>query len=593
MLLHSQKGAVAPLIAVLLLVIVVCVAFVVDLGHVHNVKAELQRAVDAAALAGAKHLPNANKVKAVAIATAAANTVGQDTVLTTADDVVLGLWDKENLTATASERFTPSSVYPNAVYVRATRTVEHIFFFFVDATQVTADAIAVTEPINPVLPLAMVTCIPIAAAVTNPGALPGTDACDIKFYNFNPDNDDSGAWTSLTLGANANDIRTMLESPAGLAVFQKLVFGLGLSNDGLENTVPPLNPSPLTDASSCRPYPQGENIDCGLGKIAGKDLAAANEFTPPASFPATAQPMPRDPVTGVYLPYSPTFDPMTGYAQNRILPRWYNLTDDAVLMTDDHFTRIWSLDGHLLKAPNPGSPALPPGATGETFVQYQQRLGDYYNNNPLRPPPTPFDDGRLVGSTGLIRNDLSPQEKTAIRAAFGLPGGTNIDYWPNYERIVKRAGYPKVGVINGTVGTLLQTFLENPMVINPVTQDLQCRENPPLSGNTLKLQVPVIFAGFCETWQAISSPAAVHNLVYVGLADFLVTRAYKTPGGHDCGGSYVSGAGCGTTFNPPLVGGEFRYATVTGNVTGFEGLVKVPVVDESEASSIVRTFLVE
>ncbi|MCK4536854.1 MAG: hypothetical protein KAT93_07565, partial [Desulfuromonadales bacterium] len=150
----AQKGAVAPLIAVLLFVIVICVALVVDLGHVHNVKVELQRAVDAASLAGAHHLPDQGRVETVAIAAAAAN---KTTV--TSENIVLGQWDRYNLTASAVDRFTATTTNPDAVYVRALQDVEHIFFIFVDATTVTADAIAVAVPLTPVLPLAIVSCI--------------------------------------------------------------------------------------------------------------------------------------------------------------------------------------------------------------------------------------------------------------------------------------------------------------------------------------------------------------------------------------------------------------------------------------------------
>ena len=75
---QHQRGAVAPLIALLLFVIVICVALVVDLGRVHSVKAELQRAVDAAALAGARYVPRATDVTAAATAAAGGNQVDGD-----------------------------------------------------------------------------------------------------------------------------------------------------------------------------------------------------------------------------------------------------------------------------------------------------------------------------------------------------------------------------------------------------------------------------------------------------------------------------------------------------------------------------------
>ena len=203
----GQKGAVAPLIAVLLLVILVSVALVVDLGHVHSVKVQLQRAVDSAALAGARYLPEVAEVKAVAIAAGGENKVGYNTITISADDVITGTWDKDDFSETASVRFSSTTVNPDAVYVRATRVVDHVFFsLFIDSTTVTADAIAVSEPVNPILPLALVSCIPLDSVQNNPGTQPGVGPCDIKYYSYSPDKDDTAAWTSLTFGANANDI---------------------------------------------------------------------------------------------------------------------------------------------------------------------------------------------------------------------------------------------------------------------------------------------------------------------------------------------------------------------------------------------------
>ena len=97
---RHQRGAVAPLIALLLFVIIICVALVVDLGRVHSVKAELQRAVDAAALAGAKYLPTDADVTAASTATAGTNRVDGEQFAnlldqpTTTLNVVLGTWDQ-------------------------------------------------------------------------------------------------------------------------------------------------------------------------------------------------------------------------------------------------------------------------------------------------------------------------------------------------------------------------------------------------------------------------------------------------------------------------------------------------------------------
>ncbi len=588
---NHQRGAVAVLVAVMLILIFVCVALVVDMGHIHNVKVEMQKAVDAAALAGAQQLTgNANQVlyaKNVAVATAATNDVNEVTFISTdcvnsTTESCLGWWKEFDEDANsllgedASVRFEQSEDAPNAVLVRATRTVPHFFFFFLPSTDVTVDAIAVAEPVNPIMPLTLVSCIPLDSIQNNPGTLPGTEICDIGYYSYNPDTEDTGAWTSLTFNASANDIRAMLEGPEGRKLFEQAVFGRG--NGGIENTAP-------LDSGLCEPHDLA--IDCGLGQIAGMRLAPPELFEVPSGFPSPPTEIPRNPTTGVYQPDS-GIDPMNVYRLNDALPRWYNLNADGVLKTDDHFVRLWSLDGLLLKAPNPGDPDLPPGALGENFAQYQARLKGYYDGTLI--PPVPYNDGRLVGAAGLISNDLKQVEKQAIAARFPGVSASDVNYWPNALEILKRSGYPKVGVMNGTATALLDTFLENEEVATGTT--LNCSENAPLTGNTLKLQVPVVFGGFCEQWKALSNPSAVHTLTYVGLADFLVTRVWKNPDDYACADNYVNGSACPGPWSPPLGGGG-DFSAVNFNAKGIEGLVKVPLLDDAAASSIVKAFLVE
>ena len=86
-----------------------------------------------------------------------------------------GHWDDTALGSSAGDRWTYDGTTPDGVLVRATRAVQHIFFFFTAATTVTADAIAVAEPFNPVLPLALVSCVPTDEVAQHPGALPPHD----------------------------------------------------------------------------------------------------------------------------------------------------------------------------------------------------------------------------------------------------------------------------------------------------------------------------------------------------------------------------------------------------------------------------------
>ena len=62
---HRQRGAVAPLVALLLPVLIASAAFAIDLAYVHVVRNEMQNDADAAALAGAHALvdPNGGAVR--------------------------------------------------------------------------------------------------------------------------------------------------------------------------------------------------------------------------------------------------------------------------------------------------------------------------------------------------------------------------------------------------------------------------------------------------------------------------------------------------------------------------------------------------
>lgn len=606
---RNERGAVAPLIALMLFVIIICIALVVDLGRVHSVKAELQRTVDAAALAGVRYLPNETSASNVSTATAGQSRVDGRLFQDLLDDgevvldIVFGKWDP-NLTdvdgnvQTHEERFDQTATMTDAVYVRATQNVDHVFFFFTDSTPVTADAIAVQEPINPVSPLSIISCIPLEKMQGNPGELPGLSPCDIDFYTFESDPDDSAAWSSLTLQHGANNINDIITNEDQQNLFEQLVFGFGLNNDGIENTNP--KPGTLTAPPAGCDHPMGTNINCGLGKIAGAEIAPPNIFPiPSGASPSPAVAMPTD-ANGVYQPYSDSFDPLFGYAQNGALPRWYNFYSDGEFKTNDHFLRIWSQDGFLLKG------------SGETALQYQARLQSYYDGSII--PPAPFDDGRFLGADGFIKDISSDNAmQTAIANHFTNNGDpinkADVKFFPNFMKLMQHAGYPQVGVTNGNVTSVLANFFSQPQVA--VEPNLQCSDNEPLDsasagaagGQTLRLQVPVIFAGFCESWKALSNGGNDHVLVYIGLADLLLTRGWK--GNNDyyaCPGpDYVNVAGCADPLYPPSTPSK-RYPPIPASgdlnqqneiLRGIEGLIKTPKINTSEAMSTTRIFLVE
>jgi len=580
-----EHGAVAPLVAILMVVFILCVALVVDLGHLHNVKVHLQRAVDAAALAGAQQLSGVpgqdDNATNVAKATAAINRVDNITdgswVNSTSLVIELGTWD---LDITATDRFsTPVATDTgNAIKVTATFQADNFFYIFSGTSTVTADAIAVAAPKSPVLPLAIITCVPADKMLENPGSLPGLTACDIASYDLASDQDDTMAWTSLTFGANANDISDYMNDVVGVDKFNKVIFGRGLANtDGIENE--------SVDYSLSGCYPHDFDIPCGLGQIGGEDIAPPGAFPIPGNISALSG-TPGVPASG--------FDPLIDYGTNGALPRWYNInTADENFDSDDHFTRVWSQDGILV-----------PGA-GESAPDFVARLKTYAEcSNPTDPTSTcsPYKDTRFHYDKDEYDFITHPTGQPAQNLLDSL--GFIPEYWPNYKEVFRQAGYPKVGVINGKTQTVLDAFIANRNVSDGT--DLICSDNTPLPAGqkTLRINAPVIFAGACEDWKAISGNPVGHSLTYVGLSKFLLTRAWirsGTEGSYDCGEVdevvRVPGGGCpDTIFDPPLDGIYFSVdgITVSADYRGLEGLSTVPTPDgEEDQGSILSVFLVE
>lgn len=549
----SERGSVVVLVAVMLFLIFFCVALVVDIGHIHNVKIELQRAVDAAALAGAQQIPDGDIV-ATAVAMGIVNKVDNDAVVIDPADVVAGWWDAEIVKGeTVLNRFTAGGTTVNAVKVTAKLTVPHFFFFPVDGTEVTADAIAVSQTINPVVPMAVISCLPTDTLTNNPGALNDMTVCGIRSFVFNQEN--TGAWTSLTLKVNANEVSNLMTTEEGRDNFNSIIYGrdLGPDNDGIENTiVDPLAASFSSAYTGCNPV--DFSIGCGLGRIAGKEIASPDEFPEPANLTDIM----KDATTGVYQ--ATAFDPLTDYGKglNGALPRWYNLNAaSGALQRDDHFARVWSQDGVVLQGKD------------ETVAAYQARLKKYFDAT-----EKPFGDNRFADSGGKM-----------IVEDKGL-------YKPNFAKIIKHAGYPKVYVFNGVSSTLAD-FLALPDVAEGTTLKGSEDDALPPGQQAVVLKTPVIFAGACEDWQALSQQNSNHELYYIGMAKFLMTRAWKNPDSYDCGSKFVNVGSCSTTFDPPAAG--VLLSAVPYNTPGtIEGLSYFPTADGEETNaSLIRIFLVE
>lgn len=120
---RSRYGNVAVLTAILLVILMFCVAVGVDLGTVMLVKTQLQAASDAAALAAAAHLGSPpSEIIAEATNYAGLNKqLGGQGAEIKPSDVEVGIWDR------GPRRFTPAGD-GNAVRV-TTRGTNHGFFF--------------------------------------------------------------------------------------------------------------------------------------------------------------------------------------------------------------------------------------------------------------------------------------------------------------------------------------------------------------------------------------------------------------------------------------------------------------------------------
>lgn len=92
---QKQRGVVAVVTLVMLVVLLGCTAFSVDVGYLFNVRAELQNAADAAALAGASGIPGGSAEIRARVHEFASKQVGLAKLKLTDNDIVLGRWDSK------------------------------------------------------------------------------------------------------------------------------------------------------------------------------------------------------------------------------------------------------------------------------------------------------------------------------------------------------------------------------------------------------------------------------------------------------------------------------------------------------------------
>lgn len=211
---RPRRASYLTLLALLAVVLLGVVAIAVDVSTLYLADAELQVAVDAAALAGASHLdrkPGAgDRAAASASAVAHANAVRSAPVEVSSADLELGVWDPQAGT------FALSSDDGERNAVRVHRRLDGIPTPFAGAAfsswfaAVDATATAVRPPPEPVqstpcfLPIAISTCVAAQVEALDPA---------VHAFRFGPDSQDDIAW-AYPDGVNASVVDGALQALA-------------------------------------------------------------------------------------------------------------------------------------------------------------------------------------------------------------------------------------------------------------------------------------------------------------------------------------------------------------------------------------------
>jgi len=153
LVMKKQKGAVAIIVAILLVMLLGIAAMAIDIGYLAVTRNQLQNVADASALAAARQMGNMYDknlvldiaaIKEVAKAVALENVAAQKNIIVNNDDIVIGIWNSE------AKDVDPNIKHPDAVEVtafRKTGTNGPIFTFFasvlgIDTMSVSATATA-------------------------------------------------------------------------------------------------------------------------------------------------------------------------------------------------------------------------------------------------------------------------------------------------------------------------------------------------------------------------------------------------------------------------------------------------------------------
>jgi hypothetical protein len=188
-----QRGAVAVLVALILVVLIGAAGIVLDLGRLFIAKTELQNAADACALAAARELATPSTLAVLTRAENAGVTVGARHRADFQEDTVQFERDLDvTFSSTLDGSYVPKASAPADVrYVRCTRDVPGFLPWFMGllgagSNTVGATAVAWAQPGNPSCPIPLAMCSkasnppPCEDAGVSPD--PGTGLCVGQWY---------------------------------------------------------------------------------------------------------------------------------------------------------------------------------------------------------------------------------------------------------------------------------------------------------------------------------------------------------------------------------------------------------------------------
>jgi hypothetical protein len=223
----DDRGAVLPLTALMIVVIIWCVALAIDLGRIYLVKCELQRAADAGAMAAALGLfatppgtqnpvpvsPDCSRAFSVCQSVVGGNQADASGLVALSNDVTFGNWDA------ASGTFTPTGCTPQVNAVRVLLRKDNtangpVPLFFaglmpqgLNSVNLTAQAIGLSGYVGYVPPGAG--AFPLAVDANKVPLGPG----DKKIIlTLNPTTTDGGCWqTFFDQSPAASDLRKLVD----------------------------------------------------------------------------------------------------------------------------------------------------------------------------------------------------------------------------------------------------------------------------------------------------------------------------------------------------------------------------------------------